>query len=199
MSLQIRTINNRATECYQLISDRANNNAMIQGFSGFFGAVVTLAVDAGSVPLIYLKMWNDIRQIYGHNPIGNDAGLNVLSSILPEVLTDVLFDKVLGNVPVIGVYFNAICAKQMTWRLGTLFSMLSSRGSDVLAADCQKTMQMIRHMFPQRDMFVFATPDYHNFIDLVDGVKDNPVEEFNQKINQALMIMQSSTNTINQD
>jgi hypothetical protein len=28
--------------------------------------------------------------------------------VMPEVLSDIAFDKILGNVPIVGIYFNAI-------------------------------------------------------------------------------------------
>lgn len=160
----------------------------IQGVSGFFGLVVTLAVDAGSVPLIYATMWNEIRAVYGQSQIETDDALKVISNIIPEVLSDAIFDKVLGNVPIIGVYFNAICAKQMTWRLGTLFTLLASRGDDITSVKCKESMMLIRHMFPQKDMFSFTTPDYDNFIQICNSVNNISPEKFNQKIDSALSV-----------
>lgn len=181
-----------ANTCYHLIENKANSNSLIQGVSGFFGFVATLAVDAGSIPLIYVRLWNEIRAVYGQAPITNEDGIKVLANILPEVLTDILFDKFLGNVPVVGVYFNAVCAKQMTWRLGTLFSMLASRGADITTANCKETMIMIRHMFPQKDMFSFTTPDHSKFIPLVDGVAGCSLESFNRKVDNALAVFTQS-------
>ncbi|MDO4699989.1 MAG: hypothetical protein Q4A69_04840 [Moraxella sp.] len=181
-------MSHQATTCYNLIGNKANSNATIQGASGFFGVVATLATDAASIPMIYARLWNEIRTVYNQPSIHTDDALKVIGNILPEVLTDVLFDKVLGNVPVVGIYFNAICAKQMTWRLGTLFALLASRGEDISYIKCKEAMIVIRHLFPQKDMFTFTTPDYHTFIKLIDSVERCSIESFNQKIDKALAV-----------
>lgn len=184
------SINNEqcANACYELIDNKANSNAVIQGASGFFGLLATVAVDVGTIPLIYATMWNEIRAIYGQSPIDTDDALKVIANIIPEVLSDAIFDKVLGNVPVIGVYFNAICAKQMTWRLGTLFTLLSARGHEVHSVKCKEAMMLIRHMFPQKDMFSFTTPDHSKFIQITTSVKDTSVDKFNDKVESALNV-----------
>lgn len=181
-----------AHACYELINNKANSNAVLQGASGFFGVIATMAVDIGTIPLIYATMWNEIRAIYGQEPIETDDALKVITNILPEVLNDAIFDKVLGNIPMIGVYFNAICAKQMTWRLGTLFTLLASRGHDVQSIKCKEAMVMIRHMFPQKDMFGFVTPDYDKFIQLTGSVGGVSTERFNQKVESALNVFLAS-------
>lgn len=181
-------MSHQANTCYNLISKKANNNAAIQGTSGFFGTVVTLTVDAVSIPLIYAALWNEIRNIYNQPNINVDDAVSVINNILLEVLSDILFDKVLGNVPVVGIYFNAICAKQMTWRLGTLFALLASRGEDISDTKCKEAMILIRHLFPQKDMFTFSTPNYQKFIKLITSVQGCPIEDFNQKIDKALAV-----------
>ena len=102
---------------------------------------------------------------------------------------DIAFDKVLGNVPIIGIYFNAICAKQMAWRLGTLFAFMSARGSDIPADKVSEAMALIRHMFPQKDMFTFTTPNRHNFIKLVESVQGNSIQQFEKKVSNALELL----------
>lgn len=177
-----------AQACYQIIDNKANSNAVLQGVSGFFGFIATTAVDVGAIPLIYATLWNEIRAVYGQPEIQTDDALKVIANILPEVLSDAIFDKVLGNVPIIGVYFNAICAKQMTWRLGTLFTLLASRGDDISSVKCKEAMMLIRHMFPQKDMFSFTTPDHDKFIQVVESVKDTSADRFNDKVDSALAI-----------
>ena len=147
-----------------------------------------MAVDVGTIPLIYATLWNEIRAVYGQPEIGTDDALKVIANILPEVLSDAVFDKVLGNVPIIGVYFNAICAKQMTWRLGTLFTLLASRGEAISSVKCKEAMMMIRHMFPQKDMFSFTTPDREKFIQMADSVSNTSADKFNEKVESALSV-----------
>lgn len=187
--------NNIAT-CYQLIDKKANSNAIIQACSGFFGTVVTLAVDAGVVGMIYLQMWNEIRSVYGHPPIKQEEATRILTNIVPEVLSDLILDKILGNTPIIGIYFNAICAKQMTWRLGMLFTMLSARGAEVENVKCKETMIVIRQIFPHSDMFSFTTPNYEKFQQLASSVTSNTMQDYNAKIEQAMLIFSNQTATI---
>lgn len=80
------------------------------------------------------------------------------------------------------------CVKQMTWRLGILFTMLSARGGEVNHANCREAMILIRNLFPQKDMFKFATPEYHKFVKLVNGITECPMNEFNNKIDKALQV-----------
>lgn len=185
--------------CYQLIDKKANSNAIIQACSGFFGTVVTLAVDAGVVGMIYLQMWNEIRSIYGHPPIKQEEATRILTGIVPEVLSDLVLDKILGNTPIIGIYFNAICAKQMTWRLGMLFTMLSARGASVDDIKCKETMIVIRQLFPHSDMFSFSTPNYNKFQQLALSVKDNSMQEYNAKIDQAMQVFAPPTSIMAQN
>ncbi len=181
-------MNQKANVCYQLIDNKADSNSIIQGLSGFFGAAATVVVDIGSIPLIYSSLWNEIRAVYHHDPINKNDAVKIISNIMPEVLSDVIFDKIMGNFPVVGVYFNAVCAKQMTWRLGILFTMLSARGGEVNHANCREAMILIRNLFPQKDMFKFATPEYHKFVKLVNGITECPMNEFNNKIDKALQV-----------
>ncbi len=181
-------MNEKANICYHLIDNKANNNAFVQGISGFFGWPATLMVDTGSIPLIYANLWNEIRAVYNLESIKKEEAAKVIIHILPEILSDVVFDKMMGNIPVVGVYFNAICAKQMTWRLGVLFAMLSSRGNDVNHVNCKEAMILIRKLFPQNDMFKFATPSHEKFMQLINGVANCQVNAFNEKIDKALAI-----------
>ncbi len=181
------TVNSKADTCYQLINNKATSNAFLQGATGVVGLLVTTAVDVYALK-IYADMWNDIRKVYNQSEVNIDDAINVIKNILTEVVSDIALDKILGNIPLVGVYFNAICAKQMTWRLGTLFTMLASRGADINNTKCKETIIMIRHMFPQSDMFMFVTPDYNKFIQLVDGVSNCSVQSFNKKIDDALAV-----------
>lgn len=76
----------------------------------------------------------------------------------------------------------------MTWRLGTLFTLLASRGDDISSVKCKEAMMLIRYMFPQKDMFSFTTPDHDKFIQVVESVKDTSADRFNDKDDSALRI-----------
>ncbi len=178
--------------CYELIEKRAHLNAGAQALSGFFGIMAALAVDAAVIPTIYIPMWNDIRALYHQPPIHQDEATQILLSLVPELLSDLVFDKILGNVPVIGSYFNAVCAKQMTWRLGMLFALLAARGDAVQHVECSRAMALIRQLFPQKDMFTFSNPDFDRFKTLMNAVDSCTPEQFNQKIDKAMAAFQDS-------
>lgn len=177
----------RAKQCYKLIDERADRNSIIQGASGFFGVGTALVVDAISIP-IYGQMWNDIRAIYGQPPVNTEEVKSVIKSIIPEMIADVAVDKLLGNIPIIGSYFNAACGKHMTWRLGTLFSVMASRGEDINHLKYKETMVLIRHLFPITDAAVFSSPNYDDFINIVSSVAGNSINELNLKVERALAI-----------
>lgn len=163
-----------ANAAYDLVNSKASNNSLIQGVSGAFGLLATLPVDALSLPMIYGAMWNDIRQLYGH-PVADWAETGtVLKSVIPEIVADVVLDKVMGNVPVVGIYFNAICAKMMTWRLGTLFAVLAARGPELLSADVRGAIALVRESLPKSGVFTFNTPDRALFVRLV--VPEKPAD-----------------------
>ncbi len=180
---------NLAEEAYDLINSKAQSNSFIHGFSGILGFITTIAADVATIPAIYGKMWDEVRSIYGYKPVGSDAVKTVLMQVMPEVLSDIAFDKILGNVPIVGIYFNAICAKQMAWRLGTLFAFMSARGSEIPSEKVAEAMALIRHMFPQKDMFAFTTPNKQNFIKLVESVQGNSIQQFEKKVSNALDLL----------
>ena len=157
-----------AQKSYEIINSKASSNIAIQGLSGILGFPFTLLADGAVIFTHYGTMPNEIR------------------SISSEHIFDVVADKVLGNVPLIGVYFNAICAKTMTWRLGILFTMLSARGEAIDDATVQDTTKLIRMVFPQTDAFKFQQPTYPTFEKLVTSVTGNSMEQFNRKISKAL-------------
>ena len=102
-----------------------------------------------------------------------------------------VFDKIMGSIPLAGAYFNAICARTLTWRLGILFAMLSSRGRDIPSGAVGEAVILIRECFPQGDMFSFTIPERSTFITLVTSVKAVSENDFQRKINSALTAIQS--------
>ncbi|MDP3114396.1 MAG: Hsp70 family protein [Candidatus Cloacimonadaceae bacterium] len=179
-----------AQACYAIIEGKASSNQWVQGISGIFGFPFTLAADVGVVPGIYAPLWTEIRSIYGHVPVSMDSAGPVIKNIIPEVLSDLLLDKALGQIPLIGIYFNIICAKHMTWRLGTLFSMMSARGDDIVSDNITNCMKLIRMLFPQQGQFSFTTPDKNAFIRLVTSVSDISPVDYKTKINKGLLAME---------
>ena len=186
------TNSNQAALAYDLVKNKANSNSFLQGVSGVAGFPFTLLADAGSIPLIYVSLWNDIRRLYGHDEMSTDALIAFVKPMLPEVLLDIALDKFLGNVPVIGIYFNAICAKTLTWRFGTLFAFLSSRGADIPNESLKTALALVREVFPQREMFTFTTPERAKFIDLVVSIEGASQYDFGKKVDRALSALRES-------
>jgi hypothetical protein len=77
----------------------------------------------------------------------------------------------------------------MTWRLGTLFSMLAARGEEVDGIDVKESMALIRKVFPQSDMFKFVTPEKEKFLKLVNGVTNLNQEDYCRKVDKMLDMM----------
>jgi hypothetical protein len=179
-----------AQACYAIIQGKASSNQWVQGISGAFGFPFTLAADVGVVPGIYAPLWSEIRAVFGMSPVTLDAAGPVIKNIIPEVVSDLLLDKVLGQLPLIGIYFNVICAKHMTWRLGTLFSMMSARGESIVSDNVSSCMKLIRMLFPQQAQFTFTTPERNAFIRLVTSVSDVSPADYREKIKKALLAME---------
>ncbi len=150
-------------KAYEIINSKASSNIAIQGLSGVLGFPFTLLADGAVVFTHYGTMLNEIRSLYGRTPVSESVVTAIVKGISSELIFDVVADKFLGNVPLVGIYFNAICAKTMTWRLGILFTMLSARGEAIDDNTLADTTRLIRNVFLQTDTFKFQQPTYPNF------------------------------------
>lgn len=177
---------NKAKKVYELIQSKATSNQAMQGISGLFGFPFTLIADAGVIFTHYGPMLNDIRAIYGRSGISSEVIGPIISGCKSEILADIVLDKVVGQIPVIGIGANIMCAKTMTWRLGLLFAMLSSRGEEISVASTTNAMRLIREMFPQSNMFKFKTPSITIVEKLLDSVEDESIESFDSKVERIL-------------
>lgn len=175
-----------AKKAYEIINEKAGSNIVIQGLSGVLGFPFTLLADGAVIFTHYGAMLNEIRSLYGRTPVNESVVNSIVKGISSELIFDVVADKFLGNVPLVGIYFNAICAKTMTWRLGILFTMLSARGEAIDNYTVQDTTKLIRLVFPQTDAFKFQQPTYQTFENLITSVSDNSMEQFNNKVAKAL-------------
>ena len=189
----MNTNENQARLAYEIIRKTANKNTVIQAASGFFGFIATIGVDIAVIPTIYGPLLDDLRALYGHPETPNGTVKTLVPQILPEILNDLAFDKFIGGIPIVGMYFNAICAKAFTWRLGTLFAFLSSRGPDIPKESLREAMILIRECFPQKDMFRFKTPDQQTFIRLVSSVSGVTEQMFRSKVHSALDALEASS------
>lgn len=175
-----------AMQSYHEIQTKAGSNMWLQGLSAIIGGPVTMGVDIAVIGTHYVPMFNNIRYIFGHSTIDGSVIVPIIKNILSECLFDIAFDKVLGSIPVLGIYTNVMCAKTLTWRLGVLFAMLSSRGDSVYDDAVSDCMRMIRNIFPQNSAFKLEQPDLKTFKTLIMSVHNNSHQEFQYKISQAL-------------
>ncbi len=171
---------------WKMVSSKASSNAFIQGISGIAGFPATLAVDAVVILTHYEPMINDIRRIYGRNVLSSAEAKPMLGSLMKEILVDIAVDKVMGQLPVAGIYFNAIAAKALTWRLGMLTAIISARGDEFTKTNLYDVLKLVRYITPQSDMFKFTKPDYDIFKKIVLSVDGNDVTTFEDKIKTAL-------------
>lgn len=178
----------KSQRAYEIINEKSASNIAIQGLSGVVGFPFTLLADGAVIFTHYGKMLNEVRSLYGRVPVSESVVTSIVKGISSELIFDVIADKILGQVPLVGIYFNAICAKTMTWRLGILFTMLSARGEEIDDSTVQDTTKMIRMVFPQTDAFRFQQPIYPVFEKLVVSVYGNSMDEFNNKVTKALGI-----------
>ena len=173
-------------QSYEIINNKAQSNSFIQGLSGLGGFPWTLLADGVTLFTHYLDMINSIRRLYGRREVSEKEISSILGGLSSEIVVDIMADKLAGNIPIIGIYFNAICAKTMTWRIGILMTMLSARGESIDDVAIKDSMIVIRNIFPQVDTFKFAQPDYATFKKMVVSVADDTIEEYNRKIKKAM-------------
>lgn len=181
-----RSSKNNVRRAYTIISNKSNSNVFIQGLSGVAGFPFTLVADGAVVFTHYGPMINEIRQLYNRDPIDSNTMLPLIKGMGKDLLIDLLFDKVLGQIPIAGIYFNMVCAKTMTWRLGMLFSILSSRGNKIDEDYIIDTMKLVRELTPQSDVFKFTQPKYETFEKVVNSVGDNDKKTYKEKLAKAL-------------
>ena len=171
---------------YDTIQAKAGSNQVMQAISGVFGFPVNLIVDGGVVFTHYAPMLNEIRRIYGRSSISKEVIVPILKGCTAEILTDLAVDKVIGSIPLIGIGANIMCAKTLTWRLGLVFAMVSARGEELTADSISKATKAVRVMFPQKNMFRFATPSIVIVDKLINSVEDISVEDFDDKLSRIL-------------
>ena len=161
---------------YDLINEKSISNIAIQGASGLLGWPWTTAADVGVVFTHYGPMLN------GRNPVSIDVVAPIIQGCMSELLTDLILDKVVGQIPIIGFGANIICAKAMTWRLGILFAMLSSRGESIDINNVKNATKFIREVFPQKSSLRFEKPSRNDVHVLLRKIANESVVSFNEII-----------------
>ena len=130
------------TNLYNLIDEKSNSNVVIQGLTGILGFPYTLIADGAVLFTHYSPMLNQIRMLYNRTPVNESVLAPILRGSSEDLLFDLLADKLLGQIPIVGVYFNIICAKTLTWRLGLLFAVLAKQGEEINDINVKDTVQM---------------------------------------------------------
>lgn len=177
---------------YDIIEKKAGSNIAMQAISGAFGFPVTLAVDAGVVFTHYGSMLNEIRSVYGRQPVNKEVVIPVIKGCKKEIMTDVVVDKIMGNIPLVGLPANMICAKAMTWRLGILFGMLAARREEINADSVEGATRAIRKLFPQSNTFKFKKPSVTVVEKLLNIVENDTIQEFDEKVMAILNGLQTA-------
>lgn len=176
---------------YDIIEKKVGSNVAMQGLSGLAGFPFTAIADVTVFFTHYGPMLNEVRAVYGRAPIGSEAFGPVIKGCKQELLADMLLDKLVGNLPLIGLPANMICAKAMTWRLGILFGMLAARGEEVDQQNVANAVHLIRELFPQKNSLMFQKPSAAIVEKLLKAVDGDSLESFNQKITNILDAMAS--------
>lgn len=175
-----------STKVYELIDSKTGSNMLMQAISGVAGFPYTLLADAGVIFTHYGPMLNEIRKIYGLNEIDSKVLAPIIKGCSTEILSDLLLDKVIGQIPLIGIAANVICAKAMTWRLGLMFAMVSAKGEDFTSENVKKSCELIRTLFPQKNSVKFQKPSPVIVEKLLNTFNGCSAETFNDKIEHIL-------------
>lgn len=171
---------------YDIISKKAGSNILMQGFTGWVGFPFTLFADTAVFFTHYGPMLNEIRGVYGQTPMNSEYIAPIIKGCKDEVISDIVLDKVIGNIPIIGLPANMIAAKAMTWRLGILFGMLAARGEDINQHNVENAIVLIRNVFPQKESYFFRKPSVENVEKLIRSVEGDTFEAFDTKVSRIL-------------
>ncbi len=186
INVEDKTMTSREVKVYDIIARNAGSNITMQGISGLLGFPFTLMADVGVFFTHYGPMLNEIRAVYGRQPLSKDSLIPILKGCKKELLSDMILDKVLGNLPLVGLPANMLCAKAMTWRLGILFGMLAARGEAISVDNAAHAVTLIRTMFPQKDSLLFKRPSAGVVEKLLNTVAGDSIESFDEKMSRIL-------------
>jgi hypothetical protein len=180
----------RAQQVYDRTSRLATGNVVAQGASGFFGFAANLLVDAAAIPF-YAQLWSEIRGIYGKGEITAEAAKAYLKPNIGFLAQDLIWDKIVGSIPIIGVPFNIVFAKALTWRLGAWFGFLSAiDGEEDDAALTETTLRLVREIFPSsRSTFDFTAPDRDVFVEFIASIDGLTTDEVHDRTKAALDVL----------
>ena len=187
----------RAEQVYSITKTLANKSGYIQAVSAIWGGGVNLIVD-GAITLLYRDMWNDIRAVYGRGKITLDAVKAFIKANWEFLLTDLIVDKGLGSIPIIGMPFNYTFAKELAFRLGAWMGAISVIGEDIPSHGLSRTMmQLVKTVFPREERFTiwhaatfrYTPPNKARFIAFISSMETIPPDDAEARVEEALNIL----------
>ncbi|HEX8242434.1 MAG TPA: hypothetical protein VF541_03015 [Longimicrobium sp.] len=182
----------KAAAVYDRTKRFADRNAWVQAGSGLFGLGTNLIVDVAAIPY-YADLWNDIRNLYGRGKISIDAAGAYIRPNVGFLLADLLYDKVLGSIPLLGIPFNYVCAKALTWRLGAWFGVLAALGEEGNPKETlvRSTMQLAMQFFPaNKSLLSFEEPHKQRFVSFIAALDGLTYAETESRVNDALNVLE---------
>lgn len=181
----------KEAKAYTTIDSKAGSNMAMQGISAVLGFPFTLIVDAGVIFTHYGPMINEIRRIYGRGALDKESIKPILSGCRNEIMADILVDKIIGQIPIVGIAANIMCAKAMTWRLGLMVAMISANGEEITTENVKKTCILIRELFPQKNTFKFKKPSVVIVERLLKSTECCSEDIYEEKINMMLNALEA--------
>jgi len=173
---------------YNIINDTANNNIVLQSISGMLGFPFTIIADGAVIFTHYAPMISRIQTVFNREPLTQDMLMPIFKSISSDLILDIAVDKFAGQLPVLGIYFNAICAKALTWRIGILFAILACIDEIPETEKISRIASFIRLIFPQSEIFKFVKPDFQKYKRIMGNVLHDSDTGFFDKVQEAINI-----------
>lgn len=96
-----------------------------------------------------------MRDFFGYRRFESNVIEQLVKSIITELMSDVIGDKVFGSIPIIGAFFNYRCAKLMTWRIGILFTIVNSQGEKYNQDILNEAANLTRKAFPNENTYIY--------------------------------------------
>jgi hypothetical protein len=164
----------RAARVYSIINDYTRGNMFIQGLAGLFGSGVPVITDVAAVGL-YAVMWSDINSVYGHKAkFGWSELWTMIKGSWLVFAADIGVDKLIEQIPVLGIPSNVLAAKILTWRIGYYLGVISALGAYAGTAKQGENAKLIAEysstIFP-RSVFTLSSPDQQVFIETLAQVE----------------------------
>lgn len=181
----------KARKAYQLIEQKANSSMLVEGLSGIGGFPWTVIADGAIIFTHYQPMVSEIRHIFDRSDISVDDYIKAVKALKSDILMDFALDQICGQIPILGIYFNLICAKAMTWRIGLVLAIASSRGEELCFENLHDAMKLSCQLAPRNGISKLAQPAYEDFEKIINSVADQPVWVYSEMLSRAISLLVS--------